>query len=197
MRRKSRILLWELLVCVLFCTSCRGAAEPPAYFGYRDSEFHTELRGELHGVAFCAQLHARPIGTGYSIVLTYLADPQTGKNGALTGTEISATLDTSGEPVEGSLFLRCGDLQTEIDADTAKGWLLPATALFRAGELLRVQRDGVQYLLQTGEGEQLVLDSNGTPRAFSSSRVRFDAVWWEEVSEKTEKAVPKTALNAS
>ena len=179
MDRKIRILLLLLLVCVCILSGC-GSTAPPDYFAYRDTDFCTEVRGELNNIRFCAKVTVRAQGTGRKIAVEYLSDAATDVTNALAGVRISATADRNGQFLATEQAdIVCNGATLTADVAMLEGLLLPASVLFDGDDVFSVQKTGEGYTLTLVSGEVLTLDAQGVPCSFSSDRITFSVIWWE------------------
>lgn len=176
MAKKHRILWLSVLLAAFLFWGC--AAEPPGYFSYREVDFCTELRGELHALPFCAAVTVEKNAQGYRVRVEYLGDPAKGGDGALTGLTVVATLAADGTPY-GAATVSCQGLTTDTEGRLLADLLLPISVLLSPTSFATVQKeaDGFRLGLE-GEGV-LTLDETMHPRAYSSPALSFSVQWWE------------------
>lgn len=148
----------------------------PERRGTATEDFCAELRGRLasegEGVDFVAKIEVRNGVGGREVTLSYLA-PE-----SLEGCVICVAVSEAGEML-GQAELRWRGITASMDASALSGLLLPARALLSAGDTESLVREGDGWRIGLGEGVELILSADGTPRHFSAPKISFDVVWFE------------------
>lgn len=179
MTLRHRILF--ICFCLLFGSVFFGCDKslPSNYFAFRETAFTAEIRGTVGNTDFCAtiRLHTpngnSADGTEHTVTLTYLEPTP------FAGLTLSAHTDGRNQPDSDSVEIQYQNLTLQGNAKQLSGLFSPATVLLTANEVSAVQKEATGYRLTLRDGEQLTLNENGIPQAFSSSALSFEVIWWE------------------
>lgn len=179
MTLRHRILF--ICFCLLFGSVFLGCDKSlsPNYFAFREATFTAEIRGTVGNTDFCAtiRLHApngsSADGTEHTVTLTYLEPTP------FAGLTLSAHTDVWNQADSGSVEIQYQNLTLQGTAKQLSGLFSPAAVLLTANEVSAVQKEANGYRLTLRDGEQLMLNENGIPQAFSSPALSFEVIWWE------------------
>ena len=165
-------LLFSLVGC---------AASPPAYDAYRATAFRAEVEvreGEGEK-SLRALIEVHPTATGTSVRVEYLSPEP------LAGLQLSAVCNEGGEAA-GEVLLWYAGSESRHTATQVQGLLRPATVWLIDQTHERVEHDATGYRLSFSNGEYLLLDPDGIPRAACQDGAEFWIIWWETVENTAE-----------
>lgn len=165
MRKQQRLTCFLLLLCALFSLAACNKGSTGSYFSYRKNDFHAEIRGELNGISFTAEIGQTDTEDGAILFVTYLS-PE-----ALDGLTVTQNGD-------GEVSVTLGEITPS--GEIAHLLLSPIKALFVGDEILAVQKNAQSTILQTAPDQTLTLSSSHTPLSFSSPSLTFSVLWWEK-----------------
>ena len=160
------------LVVLLAIGLCACSVDGEGHFLYREQGFCAEVRGRMRENEFTAVVGLTPTDGGYRVEVGYLS-PAT-----LEGLEVSAECDVGGKPcTNGRLFWE--GHESDVDAETLAGLLLPACVLLGNAEIVSVRYEGAIRHLTLSNGITLCLGEDGMPQSLQSEAIFFDVIWSE------------------
>lgn len=173
MRSVFVCLVLFLVICLCGCSyGSKG------YFSFRERGFCAEVRGELHGEPFAAEVSVKPSGDTYLVQVCYLS-PET-----LESLRVTATCERGGA-VRGEGCLLWEAHESRLDAASLTGLLLPVTVLLTDAEVATVRYEGDTCYLTLVDGVSLTLGEDGLPRSLRAEEISFEVVWleWSDMTD--------------
>ena len=166
-------LLCLILGCLISIVGCNRITQGnDLYFSYRETSVRAEIRGQMNGIRFSAEIGKDQTNEGVPPVgayIHYLA-PQ-----ALQSIHIYSVGN-------GEFRIESGTLSHAFDESFVEGWIRPLLILFGESEIQKIRKENDVTILTLPQGE-LQLSSNGQPISFQGEDVSFDILWWEAESE--------------
>lgn len=173
MKRGVAIIGILLVLCICFC-GCSEVGEE--YFVYLEKGFCAEVEGMMNGQAISAVVSLEAQKGGYLAEVRYLS-PST-----LKGLAVCGECDAKGVPF-GVGRLSWEGCESEADAHTVTGLLLPARAFLPSGELATVRREDTGYSLTLTDGTALSVGEEGGPRWIKDESIELEIKWLEWIDD--------------